>query len=408
MKNIQYCFFLLIICMGICGSTVFAQQGTAEPKFKIGGYVQGVWQYGEKDSKPSVGKYANGEENISRVGIRRGRLKFAYSETFGKVVFQIDATENGVKVKDAYLELMHPSFEWIRFRGGIFDRPFGYEIRYSSYLRETLERSTVVQTLFPQERDLGGMIVVRAPESHALHFLKLEGGLFAGNGINPDTDNKKDFIGRFSAEKTFGNLTLSGGVSTYLGKIKSVNDTTFRYVSTGFEPDNAYIAGDYLSRQYFGMDIQIAHRHLLGVTTFRGEYLFGKQPGVSNSSKSPNAGELPDISTQYYLREFSGAYAYLVHSFGQKKRPMHSLVLKYDFYNPNTKVSGNETGFNPNTSSADLATNAFTMGYLFSPCEQIRIMATYEIRKNETTPHIGKYKSDRKDNLFTLGVLYKF
>lgn len=387
-------FFGTIFC-----TTTMNGIAQEESKLKISGYIQGQWQYGQKDSKPTVGKYTNGEDDISRIGIRRGRLKFTYTESFAKAVIQIDATEKGIGFKDAYLELMYPSFEWIRFRGGIFDRPFGHEIRYSSTLRETPERSNIFLTLFPQERDLGGMLIVQAPKNHALHFLKLEGGLFAGNGIKQDNDNKKDFIGRLSAEKNIGNLKLSGGVSTYLGKVKTVNDTTYQSISNGFEVDSKYTSGDYLNRRYFGVDAQIEYKYVLGTTTLRGEYLFGEQPGTRNSSKSPNSSELPDVSTQYYLRDLSGGSITLVHGFGQKKTSMHTLALKYDFYNPNTKVSAG---------AADLAFNTFTVAYIFAPHERIRLMAAYEFWNNETSESIEGYKSNREDNLFTLRLQYRF
>ena len=409
--NRRYIYFFVLLSVFLLANIVEGYtQGTDEPKLKIGGYIQTQWQYGEEDSKPSVGKYTNGNESISRFGIRRGRVKFSYDEDFGKAVIQLDATEKSIGVKDAYLELMYPPFKWISFRAGIFDRPFGYEIRYSSSLRETPERSAVFQTLFPQERDLGGMVTFQAPKNHALHsLLKLEVGLFSGNGIKTDSDNKKDFIGRVSSEKIFGNqFKLSGGFSTYLGKVKTVNDTTFHYTSNGFEIDNRYSADDYLNRQYFGVDAQAEYSYLLGTTVIRGEYLFGKQPGLINNSKSPNSDELPDISTKYYLRDFNGASVYLVHRFGQDKNPIHAVVLRYDFYNPNTKVSQNEVGKKANTSSADLATSTFTFGYILSPHKQIRIMAACEIRNNETSEHIGKYKSNLKDNLFTLRIQYKF
>ena len=147
-------------------------------KLKISGYLQTQFQYGEKDASLKIGaKNENTDESFNRVGIRRGRIKFAYEEGIASGVFQIDITEKGLGFKDAYLNIKDPWFGSNQFRVGIFDRPFGYEISYSSSKRESPERSTIFQTLFPDERDLGSMITLQAPKTSPLNFLKLQAGL---------------------------------------------------------------------------------------------------------------------------------------------------------------------------------------------------------------------------------------
>ena len=48
-------------------------------KFKVSGYVQTQYQYGEKDASMKVGSAnENPEESFGRLGVRRGRIKFLY------------------------------------------------------------------------------------------------------------------------------------------------------------------------------------------------------------------------------------------------------------------------------------------------------------------------------------------
>ncbi|MCD7916396.1 MAG: hypothetical protein LUG96_14820 [Tannerellaceae bacterium] len=131
-------------------------------KLKVSGYIQTQYQYGQKDASLKVGSAnENMEDAFNRIGIRRGRIKFTYEEGIASGVFQLDITEKGVSFKDAYLNVKDPWVGTNALRAGVFDRPFGYEISYSSSRRESPECSTVFQTLFPDERDLGAMLILQ-------------------------------------------------------------------------------------------------------------------------------------------------------------------------------------------------------------------------------------------------------
>ena len=93
--------------------------------------------------------------------------------------------------KDVYMQIKDPKFTASSIKVGVFDRPFGYEITYSSSRRESPERSTVFTTLFPNERDLGIMLTLQAKKGSAWNILKLDAGLFAGNGIKADIKTEK-------------------------------------------------------------------------------------------------------------------------------------------------------------------------------------------------------------------------
>ena len=378
---------------------------------KFSGYIQSQYQYGEKDAALKVGTgNENAEESFNRVGIRRGRFKL--TATDGKLasgVFQVDVTEKGVGFKDAYLNVKDPWVNTLQLRAGVFDRPFGNEISYSSSRRESPERSTLFQTLFPEERDLGAMLVLQPAKTSVWNILKLEAGLFAGNGIKQETDSRKDFIGHLSLAKTVGNAFSYGlGASYYNGGVYQGSENVYTAKGKGFELNSdASNKGGFAKREYVGFDFQAAISSSWGITQLRAEYLFGQQPGLSGSSKSPNASALPGGDT--YIRNFSGAYAIFVQDLGAL--PL-SAVVKYDFYDPNTEVSGDEVGSGDGetikTSKTDLSVNTLGLGVLWKISNAFRLQAFYEINKNETSTHVAGRNEDLKDNVFTLRLQYKF
>jgi hypothetical protein len=388
---------------------VFAQGQTENDwvkKLKISGYIQGQYQWGQEDASLKVGgPNENPGEDFSRIGIRRGRIKFTYEEGIASGVFQLDITEKGVGFKDAYFNIKDPWLKTNALRVGIFDRPFGNEISYSSSRRESPERSTIFQTLFPDERDLGAMLTLQAGKDSPLNFLKLDAGLFAGNGIKPEIDSRKDFIGHLSATKKINDIQLGGGVSYYNGGVYQGNGIVYTMNGKTFvlseNPDNK---GQYAKREYLGFDLQFGLKSALGNIQLRTEYLFGKQPGKEGSSKSPNDDKLPTTDT--YNREFSGGYVILVQDLG--KSPF-SVVLKYDWYDPNTQVSGNHIGLEDSkTTKTDLAQNTFGFGMLWRATPNVRLQAYYELNSNEKTSNLTAYSVNRKDDVFTLRLQYSF
>lgn len=374
-------------------------------KLKISGYIQGQFQYGEKEAKLNVGSDNNDlHKSFNRIGIRRGRIKLAYEEEIVEGVFQLDLTEKGIYVKDLYVNMKDPWIKSTQLRVGIFNRPFGFEIKHSSSKRETPERSTIFRTLFPQERDLGAVLIIQAPKSSAWSMLKLEAGLFAGNGIKQETDNRKDFIGHLSFNKTIGNvISLELGISYYNGGVYQGNQNIYKVQGKTFILDNRDSnKGKFAQREYFGCNMQFSIFSSIGKTQLRGEYLFGQQPGNLESSKSPNSSSLPEYDT--YIRDFMGWYVVFVQDIGTLP---FSAVAKYDYYDPNTKVEKNEIGEN-GTGKTDLSQNTFGFGGIWKVNNSLLLQAYYEINKNEKTVNVEGMNTDIENNVFTLRLQYNF
>ncbi len=407
-------------------------------KLKVSGYIQTQYQIAQENAELSTnmkvgGANENLDANYSRFGIRRGRIKFAYEEGIASGVFQLDITENGVGVKDAYLNLKDPWFQTSSLRSGIFDRTFGYEISYSSSRRESPERATIFQMLFPNERDLGTAIFLQPAKTSPLNFLHLDIGIFAGNGIKPEMDNRLDFIGHLYATNNIGSHAKYGiGVSYYNGGAMQFSKNVYTMEDDAFvlNSDSAGNFRKYAKREYFGIDGQFNLITKAGMTKIHAEYLFGQQPGSKASTKSPNTGVLGTVireinpnlvANDTYIRNFSGGYVMLTQDLG--KLPL-TAVLKYDWYDPNTKVKGNEIGKEVGqdqykTGFADLTQNTVGFGALWRVNNNFRLTAYYEINDYEKSDLSYTFNSktngektyvvdDLKRNVFTLRLQYKF
>lgn len=407
-------------------------------RLKITGYVQAQYQSADTAGVSNVagGNFGSGIDN--RMMIRRGRIKVAYDNELSQAVLQFDITEKGLGIKDAYLSLTEPLFRTASLTAGVFDRPFGYEISYSSSARETPERSRVYQTLFPGERDLGGRFSLQAPKTSYWNFIRFDLGYMNGNGPAVETDSYKDLLGHLSISKTTTNERIKWGLgaSFYNGGFaaSTVNQYSMQTVNgeKGFAQDSIEI-GDRVRREYYGVDGQFSIDWWLGMTQIRAEYLWGTQPATSASSSSLTAANTKseskantttgvvstsNVGVDVYSRNFEGYYVYLIQNIFET--PLQ-LVAKYDVYDPNTGISGDQikqslTAANKlkQTGEADIKYTTWGFGLNYRWNSNIKIMAYYDMVSNETTSNIVNgstlkdLSKDRNDNVFTLRLQYKF
>ena len=402
-------------------------------KLKIDGYIQTQFQSADYQADGVNFKLQNRlnayeafeEANYSRFGIRRGRFKITYTDGLLEGVFQPDITQNGVSFKDVFFTVSDPWTKRCGIRAGIFDRPFGHEIAYSSRTRESPERSRIFQTLFPDERDMGVMLILRTPRDTPLDFLRIDAGMFAGNGIRPQFDGGLDFIGRLSGTKRYDNFSVGGGVSAYIGGqrmyngLDTVRNEEGAIIGINHRPvrlmemeDHKWVVkeadnyGKRSPRQYFGADFQFSiHNEGIGFTSFRAEYIMGNHAGGATSAPTLNPTAL--LTGDRYLRNISGGYFILTQDL--PVLPL-TFVAKYDWYNPNTDIEGDEIGKadNPNTSVADVSFNNIGLGLIWYINAGLRLTGYYDIVSHEISDNLSGYKENRSMNVFTLRLQYRF
>lgn len=390
-------------------------------KLSVTGYMQPQWQLGEETADLHVGtdKENDVREMYNRVGIRRGRIKFFYDDgNLASGGFQFNVIDKPgldgaqVQIKELYLNIKSPLNKASSFQAGVFNRPFSFEINYSTSELESPERARIITTLLPDECDLGGMLILTPSKGSPLDFITLQGGLFAGNGINPETDSRKDFIGQIVAEKPIGDMHVGLGFSYYNGGVYQTNRNVFTMGDGGFTFNNDVSnVGSYAKREYLGVDAQWYFNSLLGRTQLRGEYLWGTQPGNAFDSESPSRAALPSPEDTY-IRPFSGGYVSLIHNIIHT--PL-SAVLKYEVYDPNTGVSGSDIGSLASfTGVADVMYTTLGAGFCWQMTPALKATLFYEMNRNETSlllannDYTKDYASDRKDNVLTVRVQYKF
>jgi len=180
-----------------------------------------------------------------------------------------------------------------------------------------------------------------------------------------------------------------------------MEETMFRAIDKGK-------TGTYMKREYFGIDAQFAINTAIGTTELRAEGLWGTQPGIASSSKSPNYSSRPanTEANALYARPFLGYFFYFIQDIGNSP---FSAVLKYDAYDPNTKIKGNETGRSESlTNATDLAQSTVGIGALYRFSKHIRLQCYYEINNNEKSESVSGYEKDKKDNVLTVRLQYKF
>lgn len=371
---------------------------------KVTGYVQAQWQRAEAIGIKSYagGDFPTGTDN--RFTVRRGRIKFIFTDRFFQYVVQPDITERGIVLREIYGVATEPWLKQFSLTAGVFNRPFSYENIYSSGLRETPERARFDQAMLPNERETGAML------SWKWKDLKVDGGLFNGNSIAADNDSRKDFIGRVTYTKTLKTSAFGAGVSVYRGGVRQSTSHVYEYSGRNAEheagmflKDTTSALGAYAPRQYFGADAQYTFTWKAGKTTLRAEMIGGKQPGTASSNESARTKD--GLTGDIYIRKANGALFYLVQQIGQSH--FHA-VLKYDWLDPNTDVSGREIGApGSNLGAADVRFDTWGTGLNFL-WKNLTLMAYYDWVRNESAPALAGFQNDIKDDVLTLRVQVKF
>ena len=156
-------------------------------------------------------------------------------------------------------------------------------------------------------------------------------------------------------------------------------------------------------RRYYGADIQLKFKNKIGFTELRAEFVSGQQTGTANSTETPTA--LLTGADGFHTRRFNGAYIYLLQNIFSLK---HQLLVKYDWYDPNTKVKGNEIGVaGSNLTAANIKYSTLGFGYLNYITPNVKWILFYAMPKNEKTLLPGFIK-DSKDNVFTCRLQFRF
>jgi Phosphate-selective porin len=358
-------------------------------KIKVSGYIQAQWEYYSKDLVKT-------NEPTNTFYIRRARIKFTYEPADGvKFVLQPDFSTGNLSLKDAYAVVNLPFVKDWTLWAGQFNRP-DYEVEYSSSQREVLERSRLIRAIYPGEREIGAKLEYIGSKVPLKFQLMAMNGNFTGANAK-DVDSKKDIMARlvYSIKMPSAGLGIDLGGTGYFGGNRA---KTNQYVLESNGVADSVAVGDYLKKQWFGAEIQV-FADVLGGLSLKGEYIAGTNSTPSTiASTATMAAKKADPNK---VNNFSGYYVYLIKNIGQKNQ----FVAKYDFYDPNTKLSGDAAGSNVNYKTLTLAWQCYVN-------DNIRISLNYEMPQNEKSASVkniaGIAGTQLSDNTLGIRIQAKF
>jgi hypothetical protein len=380
-------------------------------KIKVSGYVQA--QYDMYDTWTAAG--IHGVTPVSGATapitnsffLRRARIKFAYEAADGvKFVLQPDFAFDKVSLKDAYAVINDRWTKTYSLYVGQFDRP-NYEIEYSSGSMEVLERTRMAGILYPGEKEMGAKLEANFATKYKFP-LKLQLAVMNGNfnlgGISnqvKDVDNGKDVMARavYSLKFAKQGLAIDFGGHGYFGNTEILPGTTL----TGFtDADNNTMTvaiGDKLNKKWFGAEMQIYY-DFLGGTSLKAEYISGTLSGAGSTSAANYLSAFPIAGE----RNFSGYYTSFIKNIGKS----HQAIVRYDVFDPNTKLTGDQI-----SKASELKYSTLTLAWQYFYDENIKIVAGYSLPTNEKSANASLVgtdfaNTDKKDNQFSIRIQAKF
>lgn len=433
--RLSFCKFYIVVACNLFSLSVQAQflvdmidTSSSEEKglwaiyrksdhLQISGYFQPQFQVAQSKG---VNNYSGGDfapQSNNRFMMRRARIRFDYAHfnddglPQAQVVFQFDGTERAVVIRDFWGRVYENKFQLFAFTTGMFARPFGYEINLSSGDREAPERGRMSQILMKTERDLGVMATFEPrKKNNPFRLVKFDIGIFNGQGLTApaEYDTYKDFITRLYIKPypLSKNVSISAGASFLQGGI--AQSTREVYKMSDLDGGNTFVLdsseaniGSKAPRRYRGFDTQFKVKHGWGNTEVRAEYWWGTQTAVAGKTETP----VDLLNEPYYIRQFNGAFIYLLQNIVNNQ---NQLLLRYDFYDPNTEVNGESIGSNgSNFHEGDIRYNTFGVGYLYHFNTHLKMVLWYDNIRNEKT-QLEEFTSDLKDNIFTFRLQYRF
>jgi phosphate-selective porin len=355
-------------------------------KIKVSGYVQAQWESYGKDLVKT-------NEPTNNFYIRRARIKFTYEALDGvKFVIQPDFSTGNLVLKDAYSVVNIPKLKDFTLWAGQFNRP-DYEVEYSSSQREVLERSRVIRAIYPGEREIGVKLEYIGSDIPLKFQLMAMNGNFTGAQAK-DYDSKKDLMGRivYSIKLPNAGIGIDLGANGYYGGNR-IKYNTFISTLDGKLDSTSFKAGDYLDKNWAGGEIQI-FADILGGMAIKGEYVAGVNSASSATNQDSKAKLADYRKDPTKLRDFSGYYIYLIKNIGSKNQ----FVAKYDYYDPNTKLSGD-------AAKNELYYKTLTLAWQYYLNDNIRLSLNYEMPENETNTTNPK---NLKDNTLGIRIQAKF
>jgi phosphate-selective porin len=298
------------------GDLVVVKPGGKEKSLKVGGYLQAHAEFGE----PPDARYNNIND---RFFVRRARVNVsgAFAEHFDFKA-EVDLGNNSLaattagnwKPSASDIFVNWNRYDFANVKIGQFKTPFGYEQIMPDTQTWFAERSLANDRL-TESRQIGAAVSGSFFDKRLAYSV----GAFNGNGVNQGGNDDDNFIwvGRINGTAWSGKLfdqdtKLNLGVNGYVDDSTAVSKGGFGFTGNSFSGD----------RHGLGADLQLT----FGRFALAAEYLHGH-------FEPANAVPFAEVDAQGY-------YVMVGYDILPKKL---QAKLRFDSFDPNTDVSGNDT-----------------------------------------------------------------
>lgn len=369
-------------------------------KLKFGGLVQARYQYYLDKKNYNA---ANPDQQGGFI-VRRGRLKASYDDGAGaEYVMQFDIKEKGLSPQDVFAKWTEQWTKTFSFQMGLQDIPFGYEIGYSSSTMEWVERSQFERNaMFKDEKDLGAILSAK-PKVSGIDHLEAKLALLNGYGINGQPSAQQD-PANIVARVQLGKDLPEQGVSLSLGASyftdTRTTDSAYFEVDGSSSFKKSASADKELRANIFGADAQVTTDLSMVPGLMGAKFLGELYTGTAIGNKSGNKRSVASTDI-LYLRNVLGWYAAYVQNIGNSLQ----TIVRYDVYDANTDVSGDEVGKN-GTGKADLSTGSLYLGLNWFATGNLKFTLGYDMTATEESKTLGN--KDPDDDMVTFQTQVKF
>ena len=244
-------------------------------KIKVSGYIQAQFESYQ-------GGLVKPNDPVNTFFVRRARVKFTYEATDGIKFVLATRFQHRQSFPERCLcrGLICPKLPSLTLWAGQFNRP-NYEVEYSSSQREVLERSRVIRTIYPGEREVGAKLEFNPVNVPLKMQLAMLNGNFTGKE-QMDVDSQKDLMARavYSFKIPAHGIGIDVGAHGYFGGLMAKNKYVLDYENQMDSLESN--EGSYLDKKWGGVEVQV-YFDLLGGMALKGEYIAGQNafPGDS-------------------------------------------------------------------------------------------------------------------------------
>jgi hypothetical protein len=202
------------------------REARTHPRVRVSGFVQVDWIAYDQSSSNEISDSNGTLLNNDRFTLRRGHVRLDARTGPVSGALEIDANTTGgpqvrpidAEVSVGWPERPSPLVPTIAATAGLMRIPFGYEVRERDWVRPFLERSTMMEALFPGQFDLGAGLCVKY-EVFEWSVAVMNGSPIGANefpGLDPV--HQKDIVGRLGVDLPIGSrVRLEVGASAVSG-----------------------------------------------------------------------------------------------------------------------------------------------------------------------------------------------